>query len=332
MKFIQWTTPDDTTFFPAGRVTPNLPPGYYIPGHSPHGLFLQKKAIKNEDLIKFPDSNSDMVITEINKFWELRNKFMEGKIQHKRGILLYGPPGSGKTCTLRQVVENLITKQKGVVLEWPGADTLLESYEVIRAIHPDMPIVVLMEDVDSILEGYNSKALNLLDGVHEIDRILFLATTNHPEKLGSRVVNRPSRFDKRFMIGMPNAKAREMFIEGKGIKGDELKRWVEDTDGLSIAHLKELYVASKILGDPYEQAIGTIKEMKFVPSSKFFDETAPMSERQALKYNNYGDTKASVYAECKNSKGQLLCEGSGGRRGRGLGWGSVDSIAAAMPD
>lgn len=302
------------------------------------GMYLEQKDVRNEDLLRFPDSNSDAVISEIKRFWGLRKKFQESKVSHKRGLLLYGPPGSGKTCTLRIVVEDLVGNQNGIVLEWPGGgpDMLLEAYGMVRGIHPDMPIVVLMEDVDAILEGYsNSKTLNLLDGVQNIDRILFLATTNHPEKLGSRIVNRPSRFDKRFLIGMPNAEARGMFLEHKGILGDELKQWVSDTDGMSIAHLKELYVANKILGDDYGSAVATIKEMKFIPSSQFFDETKPMTERQALKYKDYGEGR--VYAESKSRRGGMIVESkqqagrSGVRPKQNNPW-SVDSIAEYMTE
>ena len=308
MQFIQWTTPDNETFFPAGQVVCDLPPGYYTVDTSYNGIFFKKKQIKNEGLLRFPDSSSDAVINEISRFWGLRDRFVESSISHKRGILLYGPPGSGKTSTLRVVVEDLVNNHKGIVLEWCGSELFLSGYNIIRGIHPELPIIVMMEDVDALFEGYNgSSTLNILDGVHKIDRILFLATTNHPEKLGSRIINRPSRFDKRFLIGMPNAESRKMYLESKGIKDNELKQWVEDTDGLSIAHLKELYVANKILGDDYSQAISTIKEMRFVPSSKFFDDTVPMSERQAKKYENYGDGK--TYAEARVGKrGRTIME------------------------
>jgi hypothetical protein len=333
-RFIQWTSDDNKTFFPAGKVVPQLPPGYYNICESMHGLYLDRKDIKNEDLLRFPDTNSDSVIAEMKKFWTLEESFAKSGIPYKRGIMLYGPPGSGKTCTLRLVVEDLIKNQSGIVIEWTRPGTLLEGYNIIRQVHSKMPIIVLMEDVDAILSGYGeSSTLNLLDGVHDINRVVFLATTNHPEQLGSRIVNRPSRFDKRFLIGMPNAEARSMFLEHKGIKGEELKRWVEDTNGLSIAHLKELYVATKILGDPYDQAIETIGEMKFVPSSKYFDDTQPASPEKVRqwsesKYSEYGTGKC--YTEGKKSRGGLITEGrTTPRQAKTRPW-SVDDIASRM--
>ncbi|NJO18646.1 MAG: AAA family ATPase [Thioploca sp.] len=61
-----------------------------------------------------------------------------------------------------------------------------------------------MEDLESILKSNNpSTVLNILDGVNSFDNIVFLATTNYPEELESRIKNRPSRFDRRFYIGPP---------------------------------------------------------------------------------------------------------------------------------
>jgi SpoVK/Ycf46/Vps4 family AAA+-type ATPase len=111
--------------------------------------------------------------------------------------------------------------------------------------------------------------LNILDGVDQVDKVVFLATTNYPEVLGARILNRPSRFDKRFKIGHPNAESRKLYFKHliggeektKGLNID-LKRWVTDTDGFSIAHLKELFVAVCILGDEYAKAIETLSSMK----------------------------------------------------------------------
>jgi SpoVK/Ycf46/Vps4 family AAA+-type ATPase len=82
---------------------------------------------------------------------------------------------------------------------------------------------------------------------------------------------RPSRFDKRILIGMPNAQSRRMYLKKK-LEGHKvnLDKWVEDTDGMSLAHLKELVVAVTILDNDYEEAISVLKDMnKFVDSSEW---------------------------------------------------------------
>jgi SpoVK/Ycf46/Vps4 family AAA+-type ATPase len=107
-----------------------------------------------------------------------------------------------------------------------------------------------------------------LDGVNQIDKVVYLATTNYPERLGARIINRPSRFDKRFKIGHPNEESRKMYLEHligrdkiNNLKID-IDKWVEDTEDFSLAHIKELFTAVVILGDNYEESVETLSEMR----------------------------------------------------------------------
>jgi len=229
------------------------------------GPFFHKLVTGDEDVIKFPETNSDTVIEEIETFWEKEEAFRDAKLAYKRGILLYGPPGSGKTCTIKLVIANVV-KRKGIVIRFSSAHVFEAGMNILREIQPETPVVVLMEDIDSILNhGYESDIINILDGVVPVDKLVFLATTNYPEKLGARIMNRPSRFDKRFEIGMPNNESREIYFKklvGDKISKSDLEKWVKDTQGLSIAHLKELVVAVTILGNKYADAIKTLKDMK----------------------------------------------------------------------
>ncbi len=182
MGFTQWSTPDGEAFFPAGEVVKRLPPDYYKFQQTMNGIFLLKNPIKTEELIAFPDSASSKVINEIQRFWGLEKKFREAQIPFKRGILMYGPPGSGKTCALRTVVEDLTRNQRGIVIDFCSPSLLKEGYEMVRKIHPDLPIIVMVEDLDAILYRYcESDVLNLLDGMYGIDKTVFVATTNYPE-------------------------------------------------------------------------------------------------------------------------------------------------------
>ena len=272
-SFVQWTTSDGDTFFPAGRVSRQLPPGYYDIGQTMSGeLFFKRKAIKAEKLLRFPDSTFDKVLANIESFWELEERFATEGIPYRRGIALYGPPGSGKTCILRIAIDNLVNKRKGVVIDFPSPFMFEEGYRVLRQVHANMPMVVLMEDLDSILERHmESDVLNVLDGVTDIHNAVFLATTNYPQKLGSRILNRPSRFDQKYFVGMPNREAREMYIRTKLSEEAEIQRWADDTKDFSIAHVKELFVANKIFGDSYDNALKVLREMSSTPSSELFD-------------------------------------------------------------
>jgi hypothetical protein len=306
-------TSDGTQFFPAGDVVKQLPPGYYAIKESMSGMYFEQLPTKAEKLMIFPDSGTQAVVEEIEKFWLLEDRFREDSIPYKRGIIMYGPPGSGKTCTLRLVVENLTNKHNGMVIDFPGPRMFIEGYKVIRQIHPRMPLVIMMEDLDAILmRSSESEVLNLLDGMHDVDKTIFLATTNYPEKLGSRIMNRPSRFDKKIFIDMPSMEAREMFIRSKLIKEDEktIKRWTEDTDGFSIAHIKELYVANRILGEDYRQALEILKKMKTSPHSSSFDdyEVSYDEPKMAIScdWSRFGTGK--VFKEAMKRKSNPICE------------------------
>ncbi len=273
---VQWTTSDDKRFLPASHTVDILTPGVYEIQSSPNiGIFFEKLPVNIKGLIRFPQTNSNKVIEEIAKFWDREDIFKQYGLTHKRGILLWGPPGSGKSCSLKIIMEDVVNRG-GIVLKFTAPSLFTEGVRILREIQPDTPVVILMEDIDSILDVYNeSEVLNILDGVDQVNKAVFVATTNYPERLGPRIVNRPSRFDKRFKIGHPNAESRKMYFEHI-IGGTEqiaklgivLDKWVEDTEGFSIAHLQELFVATVILGDNYEDAIETLNTMKEIPSSE----------------------------------------------------------------
>lgn len=176
---------------------------------------------------------------------------------------------SGKSSTIQLIIKDVIERD-GIVVKFLNPVLFMEGIRKLREIEKETPVVILMEDIDSILEYYNeSEVLNILDGVDEVQKMVFLATTNYPDRLGARIINRPSRFDKRFKIDHPNEESRRIYFEHL-IGGKErvkelnidINRWVKDTKGFSIAHLKELFVAVVILEDDYEQSVKTLKNMK----------------------------------------------------------------------
>jgi len=307
--YIQWMSSDNKNFRPATQTVPELSPGVYHVGSDMSGLFFSKIAVSTEGLIRLPDTNSDKVIEEIRSFWEKEPLFRENKLAYKRGLLLHGPPGSGKTATARIVTEDVV-ERGGIVVQFFDPEGFAGALRVLREIQPDVPVVVLMEDLDSILQRYlESSVINLLDGVGMIDKVLFLATTNYPERLGERVVNRPSRFDRRFYIGPPDAESRKLFLkhlfskqgeDPKSMTSGKLDRWVADTEGMSIAHLKELYVAVVILETPYEEAVKILRGMSLLPNSEQYkgdQEEVVDSGPVAVEEGNAEDYKEAAISE-----------------------------------
>ncbi len=267
-SMVQWTTCDKKRFVPASNTESRLTPGVYEIQQSPTvGIYFEKIPVKTEGLLRFPQT-ADRVLSEIENFWGKEDIFREYKLTHKRGIILWGCPGGGKSSLIQLIMKDVIERD-GIVIKFGYPKLFLEGMRIFREIEPITPVVVLMEDIDSILEVYNeSEVLNVLDGVDLIQRLIFLATTNYPERLGARILNRPSRFDKRFKIDHLSAENRMLYL--RHIIGDkklselkiDLRKWVKDTDKFSVAHLKELFVAVVILGDDYNEAIETLRSMK----------------------------------------------------------------------
>jgi SpoVK/Ycf46/Vps4 family AAA+-type ATPase len=269
-----WAVSGGSNYIPCEMSVNTLPSGQYIIQHSEsNGVYFARKTVTTDDLLTLPDNNTQQVIETIKNFWNQKDRFVEMGFLWKRGIMLWGPPGSGKTSCLQQISQ-LFMGMGGISIYCDYPTLAATGLRMLRAIEPDRPIVCLLEDIDAIIQRHGeSEILALLDGELQIDNVVFIATTNYPELLDKRLVNRPSRFDEIIYIGMPSAAARRMYLSTKhptlAIDGnaDLLQQWVEVTDGYSVAHMKELIVAVECLGRPLEESAERLRKMIDVPVS-----------------------------------------------------------------
>lgn len=185
-NLIQWTSPTTGMFAPSGNSYEKIPEGTYEITQTETGLFFRSIKTKTDNLLKFPDTSMDEVIKEITDFWNNEEVYKKYDIPYRRGILLHGPQGSGKTTTLRFLVKDVV-ERGGIVINYTGSGMFKEGIRIFRRIQPETPIVVLMEDLDEILRHDNeSQLLNILDGNEECHKMVFLATTNFPDRLTAR--------------------------------------------------------------------------------------------------------------------------------------------------
>ncbi len=252
-------------YFPSDYTVKGLPPGYYVVEHCNRGYYFYKTPMNLDDLIVLPDSASERILEHIEYFWTREAEFRKLGFLWKRGIMLYGPAGGGKTSTL-QLLSKRIIEKGGLSVYLKNPYNTSRGLEILRRIEPNRPIIVLLEDIDALIkECGESDILAILDGELQIDNVVFIATTNYPEDLDKRLINRPSRFDIVEKIGMPTAEARRVYLETKNPRlkenQHELNRWVEESRGFSVAHLKEMILAVEALGEDIDKVISRLKKM-----------------------------------------------------------------------
>ncbi len=92
----------------------------------------------------------------------------------------------------------------------PSRETWREVFTRARL----APSLVVLEDLDSMIHNQNrSFFLNELDGFRVNTGVVVLATTNHPEKLDTAILDRPSRFDRKYHFELPGEPERLAYIE-----------------------------------------------------------------------------------------------------------------------
>lgn len=278
-RYSSWGMLANNMFALSYETTPKLPAGFYeiIWNPSIQDNVLSLKKTYTDELYNLPSEELMDIIKDLERFWENEKTYRKYNFLYKRGILLYGDPGCGKSGIINLCVKYLIEQKQGIVINISSPEDI-ERYNYfiahLRAIEPNRLILVILEDLDSLVNtgSYQmSLILNLLDGVKQINGIVYMATTNYPEKLEERITNRPSRFDRRYEVGLPNASIREAYIRHKLLKEDleeiDLKHWVEKTEGMSLAHIKELIVSTIISGEDVNKVLNRLKDMSIKVSS-----------------------------------------------------------------
>jgi AAA+ superfamily predicted ATPase len=276
----QWAILPNDQFSPSFVSTPSLPPGLYevIWNSNRQELVMQKQVLKIDELYELPSHEIQNILEDIQTFWERKEVYKKYNFVHKRGILLWGEPGCGKSGIIQLCVKKLIEKEKGIVInikEEEDFKYFTDFIGVLRKIEPERPIIVILEDLDSLAseDKYSTtKLLNILDGVKQIEGVVYIATTNYPEKLQERVTNRPSRFDRRYKVEMPSEQIRESYLRNKLSEKDlesiDIQEWVKASDGMSLAHLKELVISVAVMGKTFSESLGNVTEMKDSPKIK----------------------------------------------------------------
>lgn len=171
--------------------------------------------------------------------------------QHlKRGVLLHGAPGAGKTMTVRYLASHLADSTV-IVLTGVGLRAITPSCQMARMLAPSL---VVIEDVDLIANerhqvGHETNPLlfallNEMDGIDGDADVAFLLTTNRADILEPALAQRPGRIDLAVEIPLPNAACRRRLLRqyGKplGLKFADSADLVARLHGVPASFIKEL--------------------------------------------------------------------------------------------
>ena len=187
---------------------------------------------RNFSNVFVPNKQEDLILNSVNSFMHSREWYMQHHIPYHFGILLYGPPASGKTSIAQAIVEQFKIRNTVVVT----GDSLYRLASIVDESAPfyyskNKSRAVIVEDIDcskissmrgSVPDTYKNKEdyqrsglgtlLNSIDGIYAPSNIIYIFTTNHPEQIDPALI-RPGRIDLALKIDYANEETFRKFCE-----------------------------------------------------------------------------------------------------------------------
>jgi len=228
-------------------------------GHQVPVTFLNRPAVGRSDVI-LPDGVLEAIERQVLGVARHAGRLRASGQHLKRGVLLHGAPGTGKTHTVRYLLGQM-DGVTAVVLSGGALGRIREACSVARALQPS---VVVVEDVDLIGEermprmgpviGHHPLLFQLLsemDGLDSDIDVTFLLTTNRPEILEPALAARPGRVDLAAELPLPDAAARRRLVRlyqgGVMLDLAEPEQVIERTEGVTASFMKELIRKAALL-------------------------------------------------------------------------------------
>ncbi len=219
--------------------------------------FHRLPALRAEEII-LPAETKALIERNTVGFYKHADALRRSGRSLRRGILLHGKPGTGKTYTARWLAQAL----DSVTVILLSGEQLGLVRECCRMARMLAPALVIMEDVDLIASPRDEtkhpfyqitlhQLLNEMDGVDSGAEVIFLLTTNRPEAIELALASRPGRVDQAIELPLPDAEGRRRLFElyGRGLElaVSDLERFIAKTDGASPAFIQELVRKSALI-------------------------------------------------------------------------------------
>jgi ATPase family associated with various cellular activities (AAA) len=224
-------------------------------GRSAPLSFLERPSV-GRDQIVLPGEVLDNIERQVLGVGRHSGRLLASGQHLKRGILLHGAPGTGKTHTVGYLLGQL-PQATVIILSGRALGRIREACSVARSLQP---AVIVVEDVDLIAEQREARPgeqpllfqlLNEMDGLNSGADVTFLLTTNRADLLEPALAARPGRVDLAAELPLPDADARRQLIRlYQGLLVLDLTRpdtVIERTEGVTAAFLKELLRKAALL-------------------------------------------------------------------------------------
>jgi hypothetical protein len=180
--------------------------------------------------------------------------FRKCRLPFRRGYLLYGPPGNGKTSVVRVLASH--PGIRAFSLDFSNEELRNDALtELFEAASHWAPSLIIFEDLERLYgnedEGQNrtritlQHLLNCLDGLGSKDGVIVVATANHPERLDPAILRRPGRFDRVVPLQPPSPDLRREYLSkttAGSLEPDDALTAANQSDGFSFAQLREAYI------------------------------------------------------------------------------------------
>jgi len=230
-----------------------------------HRLWAEIQKADWKDVI-LKDTFKKALQKDVYGFFTSEKVYKDLGIPWKRGLIMYGPPGNGKTISIK-VIMKTCEEQGFTPLYVKSFQSFMgeerSMADVFDHARQMTPCVLILEDLDSLINNSNrSFFLNQLDGLTGNDGLLVIGTTNHFERLDPGLSSRPSRFDRKFKFDDPDLEERLLYTKywQNKLKDNEnisfpdqlVEKIAETTQRFSFAYLKEAFVSSLVELASYE--------------------------------------------------------------------------------
>lgn len=226
-----------------------------------------KPIVNQESLIQFNNGVLAEFISEVDFFYSEKtvSAYAEMQLTHKTGYILYGAPGTGKTCMCFLAMKMLAEKYQAICVD--ATKTALPFIkgviQQIREIQKN-PIILFFDECDESLKQYESGFLPFLDGNESVSGLVFLGCTNYIDKIPERIKDRKSRIKKCFEIKSLPQEVFRQYITNK-LPLLETKISAEFSykacdSGLTIDQFKNALIDYKLNDSSIDDAIKSAKE------------------------------------------------------------------------